>query len=407
MNKFLLFSFLFLSLLVNAQDISQTKVFSCQQILKSNDSKFPLFAGKAYKIDLICSPVGSGAEKEVEASGKSEYYFEKERNIAWIKFTAVKTGKLAIRIAPKSPKDDYDFLLFKDEGASTKEQIVAKIIKPVRSNLARTMNVNDGVTGLNYNAGNNYIGQGPNPAFSAFIEVKENENYFLVLDNVYDGGEGAVITLDYLEIKSINGVIGDENNKPIKADVVWEDKVTGVEIAKTVSDEKTGEFKIDVPYNSNPTTQYVLSATSDKHFFTEITYTSSEIESCKPAPISLVLPLLAKGKRTKLGNINFVGGQHVFLPGAFPTLKRLARLMVKNPNMKILIEGHTNGCDEGTQSLSENRAIAVKNYLTKNQVSDSRLNTIGLNCKFMLYPITSSEAFQSLNRRVEIVVEYY
>ena len=121
----------------------------------------------------------------------------------------------------------------------------------------------------------------------------------------------------------------------------------------------------------------------------------------------MVLPELKAGKRTTLNNINFEGGVALFLPTAKPSLERLAKLMKKNPRLKILIEGHTNGCPGNSQELSEHRALAVKNYLVKNKISADRINTIGLNCEFMLYPLTSNEGKQSLNRRVEIVVEDY
>ena len=402
---------LFASIVLLVSQISfgqgATKVFSCQQIEKANDSKFCLFSAKAYKIDLMCSPVGSGADKEVESSVPSEYYFEKEHNIAWIKFTAAASSKLTISIAPKSSKDDYDFLLFKEEGVDSKSKIASKELKQIRSNIARTKDVNNGLTGLTFDAKNSFMSEGVKSGFSKYIEVKENENYYLVLDNVYENGQGAIITLNYFEIKSINGIVTDGNKKPIAAEVTWEDTSTGEELAKTTSDPKSGEFKLDVPYSKSQPGEYILSTESDGFFYNEATYTSEEIESCKPTPTRVVLPELKAGKRTTLNNINFEGGRAVLLPTADLRLKRLVKLMKKNPRLKILIEGHTNGCPSNSQELSEHRALAVKNYLIGNKISGDRIKTIGLNCQFMLYHITSSEKLQSLNRRVEIVVEDY
>ena len=239
------------------------------------------------------------------------------------------------------------------------------------------------------------------------MDVKENENYYLVLDNVYENGQGAIITLNYFETKSINGIVTNEDKKPVKADVVWEDTSTGEELVKTTSDPVTGEFKLEVPYSTNQLGKYILSTESDGHFFNEVTYSSEEIASCPPTPINVVLPELKSGKRTTLNNINFVGDQATFLPSAYPSLKRLSKLMKKNPRLAILIEGHTNGCSGNSQMLSDHRALAVKNYLVLNKANLNQIKTIGLNCKFMLYPIDSSAEKQSLNRRVEIVVENY
>lgn len=387
--------------------LTSVKVFSCLQILKASDSKFCLFASKASKMDLMCSPVGSGDEKEVESSTMREFYFEKEHNVVWIKFTAIKDSKLGITIAPKSYKDDYDFLLFKEEGANTKEKIASKEIKPIRTNIARTKDVNNGITGLTFDADNLFMGEGKKTGYSKYVDVKENENYYLVLDNVYENGQGAIITLNYFETKSINGIVTNEDKKPVKADVVWEDTSTGEELVKTTSDPVTGEFKLEVPYSTNQLGKYILSTESDGHFFNEVTYSSEEIASCPPTPINVVLPELKSGKRTTLNNINFVGDQATFLPSAYPSLKRLSKLMKKNPRLAILIEGHTNGCSGNSQMLSDHRALAVKNYLVLNKANLNQIKTIGLNCKFMLYPIDSSAEKQSLNRRVEIVVENY
>lgn len=409
MKKYILSTFIFLlALSVTGQNNPiPVKVFSCPQILKATDSKYSLFSAKAYKIDLICSPVGSGVEKEVESSVASEYYFEKEHNVAWIKFTAAESSKLTISIAPKSSKDDYDFLLFKEDGIDSKAKIASKELKPIRSNIARTMDINNGLTGLTFDAKNLFMSEGVKSGFSKYIEVKENENYYLVLDNVYDNGQGAIITFNYFETKSINGIVTDENKKPVAAQVTWEETSTGEELAKTTSDPVTGVFKLDVPYNKDQSGKYILSTESDGFFYNEVTYTSNEISSCPPTPIRVVLPELKAGKRTTLNNINFEGGVALFLPTAKPSLERLAKLMKKNPRLKILIEGHTNGCPGNSQELSEHRALAVKNYLVKNKISADRINTIGLNCEFMLYPLTSNEGKQSLNRRVEIVVEDY
>jgi OOP family OmpA-OmpF porin len=111
-----------------------------------------------------------------------------------------------------------------------------------------------------------------------------------------------------------------------------------------------------------------------------------------------------------LHNINFVGGQATLLPGALPSLKRLYKLMKKNKSLKIIIEGHTNGCGRGieiVQRLSENRALKVKTYLIERGVEETRMNTKGYNCQRMLFPNATSLEQQSLNRRVEVLVLSY
>jgi outer membrane protein OmpA-like peptidoglycan-associated protein len=163
-----------------------------------------------------------------------------------------------------------------------------------------------------------------------------------------------------------------------------------------------------VPYETaNPKQKYVLSSYSEKHFFTEKVFTGTAVKNLKDKPINMLLNGLKKGKKNRIHNINFVGGQPTLLPGAYPSLKRLHKLMKKNKGLKIVIEGHTNGCDGGfeiTQILSENRAKVVENYLTDNGILQNRIQTKGYNCKDMLYPNVTNALQQRFNRRVEILV---
>lgn len=384
------------------------KLFSCQQIERANDSEYCLYAGKVEKIDLLCSPKGSGEKQEIKANkSDSKSYFEKEHNVVWIKFTALKTGKLLFKINPKSSDNDYDFMLFKDEGVETKNKIYTKEIKPIRSNLARTINIENGVTGLKFDANQKTVGEGKQTGFSQYVDVIEGENYYLVLDNVYDNGAGAIITFEYFDFKTIAGKVENEEKQAIEADIIWEDKLSGEELARTKSNPKTGEFEIDVPFNANSNKEYVLIAESDSSFFTEKYFTAKEVQGFKPTPINIILPKLKGGKRLKLYNINFEGGKSDLLSTAYPSLERLLKLMKRNPSLHILIEGHTNGCPGNSRELSDSRSLVVKNYLVERKIKSERITTVGLDCQFMLYPLNSSEYLQSMNRRVEIVVTKY
>ena len=82
--------------------------------------------------------------------------------------------------------------------------------------------------------------------------------------------------------------------------------------------------------------------------------------------------------------------------------------MNKNRQLRILIEGHTNGCGPTIQVLSEQRAQTIKEYLVaKEGIDKERIETLGKGCSEMLFPETGTFAEQEQNRRVEIkVLEY-
>jgi len=81
--------------------------------------------------------------------------------------------------------------------------------------------------------------------------------------------------------------------------------------------------------------------------------------------------------------------------------------MKKNRNLYILIEGHTNGCQQGSdfsQTLSDGRANTVKNFLTDHKIDIPRIKTKGFGCRKMLFKHPNTEHQSSMNRRVEIKV---
>jgi outer membrane protein OmpA-like peptidoglycan-associated protein len=315
---------------------------------------------------------------------------------------------LNIIIKPDSASDDYDFQIYKDAGVNTLEDIVSKRQKPIRSNLARTKDVNEGITGLDYFTEGTHVSEGVNPGYCKYMQVVKEEVYYLVLDNVYADGGGALIEFDYFSSKKIKGSVLDDEGKKLAAEVIWENATSGKELNKTRSDSITGDFEMDIVYNNNPNISYTLSVEADSHFFVEENFSLAEIIQMKPTPIELVLPLFDKGKRARLNSINFKGDRAILLKSAFPTLRRLVRLMRNNPNLNIHIEGHTNGCSKGeefSQDLSNRRALRVRDFLIENKIAVSRMTIEGFDCQQMLFPTSHKDA--ALNRRVEIVVIDY
>ena len=111
-------------------------------------------------------------------------------------------------------------------------------------------------------------------------------------------------------------------------------------------------------------------------------------------------------KKMVLDNLYFETNKAVILPESYRELDQLAYELRKNQRLKLSIFGHTDdiGTDEYNQKLSEDRAIAVRNYLLKRGVSKFRMNANGFGSS---QPIGSNETDKGRqqNRRVEIKVE--
>jgi len=111
-----------------------------------------------------------------------------------------------------------------------------------------------------------------------------------------------------------------------------------------------------------------------------------------------------RGMVLTLGDVLFDTGQATLKPGADLVLGRLSTFLSKNPQTKIMIEGHTDsrGSDEYNQVLSQRRAQAVADALTARGVPADSVRTLG---RGKAYPVASNDTPEGRqqNRRVEII----
>jgi OOP family OmpA-OmpF porin len=107
-----------------------------------------------------------------------------------------------------------------------------------------------------------------------------------------------------------------------------------------------------------------------------------------------------------LRGINFDFDKSNIKPEFRPVLDEGASILMKNPDIRVVIEGHTDamGSVEYNQRLSERRAAAVYDYFLNKGVSSSRMRSVGYS---ELRPVATNatEEGRALNRRVELKVE--
>ncbi len=363
------------------------------------------------------SPKGYGRILEIKDNTPTNpYYFEKEHNTAWYKMMMPYRGNLVFTLTPDNPEDDYDFILFKYDGKGFCKRVSLKQAKPVRSNISRNDKSIGSKTGLNLQSTIRYKNAGPGESFSKSVKVREKEIYYLVIDNVYDGGSSHRLIFNFLKddgtsavIHALEGIIKSEDGTiPVNAEVVIENIETGEVIARAKTDSVTGKYRFELPAEIDISKNYNLTVFADKHFFEEKTLTPAEFKQKK---VSLnPLQRLKKGKSFHITNINFFSDSPQYLPESEPVLKKLVRLMEKNPDMYIEIEGHINGCTgspDGRQLLSESRARTVFDYLERHGIDGQRMTTVGYGCTKMIYPEPKNNKEKKINRRVEIKITKY
>jgi len=118
---------------------------------------------------------------------------------------------------------------------------------------------------------------------------------------------------------------------------------------------------------------------------------------------SLYDALSADGRVATQG-ILFDTGSDRIRPESTPTLAEISAMLKEHPDLKVLVEGHTDnvGNAASNQTLSEKRAAAVKAYLQAQGIDGARLQSKGLGDTKPKAPNTTPEGRQT-NRRVELV----
>ncbi|MEK8178887.1 OmpA family protein [Flavobacterium buctense] len=101
--------------------------------------------------------------------------------------------------------------------------------------------------------------------------------------------------------------------------------------------------------------------------------------------------------------ILFDSGKASFQQQTYPVLQAIVAILKEYPNSNFSIEGHTDsdGKDAANQTLSENRAAAVKNYLVENGIAASRLSSAGFG-ESKPIDTNKTKAGKANNRRVEV-----
>ena len=99
-------------------------------------------------------------------------------------------------------------------------------------------------------------------------------------------------------------------------------------------------------------------------------------------------------------SILFEGGTDNILKESAEELIELLTILKEKSSLRIIIHGHV--CCGSDQTLSENRARAVFNFLVSNQIDRSRLKYIGHSNTQPKYPEEKTEFQRQQNRRVSI-----
>jgi OOP family OmpA-OmpF porin len=115
--------------------------------------------------------------------------------------------------------------------------------------------------------------------------------------------------------------------------------------------------------------------------------------------------ILERG-RAKL-NVEFDTGKSIVKPRYYDEIRKVTDVMKKNPELKVVIEGHTDnvGGEQYNLNLSQKRAEAIKSVMvTKFNIEPSRIAAKGFGYSKPIASNSTKEGREK-NRRVEAAVE--
>lgn len=114
---------------------------------------------------------------------------------------------------------------------------------------------------------------------------------------------------------------------------------------------------------------------------------------------------LAKGQAIQLDKVFFDQSSYHLRPESYEQLDKLLRTLQSTPTLRIEIAGHTDNVGDRrlNQSLSEQRAKIITNYLITKGIPDTRLRYNGYGSSHPAAP-NDVEENKRKNRRVEFVV---
>ncbi len=205
------------------------------------------------------------------------------------------------------------------------------------------------------------------------------------------------------KITYMKGKVFDATTKqPLAAGFELIDLATAKPVIRSSSNPGNGEFLVCVPEGKN----YALNVSKDGYMFYSENFELKNKKGTKD-PVLKDVPMhpIKAGESVVLKNIFYDTDAFNLKDESKAELGKLMSFLSGNPKIKIEISGHTDnvGSKPHNQTLSQNRAKAVFDFLVANNIPETRLSFKGYGD---MKPIASNEKEEgrSQNRRTEFLI---
>lgn len=204
------------------------------------------------------------------------------------------------------------------------------------------------------------------------------------------------------QVITLRGKITDPQGNVVPGTIRWEDLSTGIVIGESRNNPTTGEYFIVLPKGKAYGYYVDIEGFFPSSGNIDLTTTPSTSDITQDLTVVTYEDMQTNQVAMKINNLFFDYNKYELKPESFPELNRLAETIIKM-GKKVEIAGHTDntGAASGNQTLSENRAASVRDYLVSRGCSATLVTARGYGAT---RPIATNDTPEGRanNRRVEM-----
>jgi outer membrane protein OmpA-like peptidoglycan-associated protein len=241
------------------------------------------------------------------------------------------------------------------------------------------------------------------------LSLTANGNYAFFSSNKLEGYGGFDIYTFELPVDLrphvvtyVKGFVNDARTKqPLESAVVIVDLENSKPVYQNFSTAERGDFLATIAAGKN----YGLNISKPGYLFYSENFSLVGHTSGNPFNIVVMLEPIEVGNKVILKNIFFDTNKYNLKPESRSELQKMLEFLALNPTIHIEISGHTDnvGNDELNQTLSENRAKSVYDYLLSGKVDPARMVFKGYGKTQPIAP-NDTDDNRAKNRRTEFKI---
>ncbi len=237
----------------------------------------------------------------------------------------------------------------------------------------------------------------------------KGENAYMVSDK-NSIGKADIVMIKLAEehkpdpVVLLSGHVYDvKTTKKIDAKIVYHTYPKANVKGATDTDHETGKYSVILPFGE----KFIIEAHAHAYVavFDTVSFVKDGTSEYTESTKDFYLTPIVKGEKVVLKHVNFETNSAILDSSSFLELDKVAEFLIENPEVKIMIGGHTDNAGQADKNLtlSGARAKTMKDYIQSKGISADRLESKGFG---QTQPIVSNTtpANMRTNRRVEFTI---